>query len=531
MNRDPAVLNRTVTVNRTPFEVVGVMPSGFTGDWIGRPVDVWIPTMMQRRVMVEAPDALTARNAYWLRLVARLADGVTLGRAADRAHAMYQRLMHEVAPPGMSAEARAALTEQRLELEPAATGFSPERDSLRRRVAILAAVAALVLLVVCANVAGLALSRSMARRRELAVRLAIGAGRARLARQLLAESLVLGLLGGSLGAAFAVWGTNALSIALAAAPVQMFWASSSWITFDVALSVRGLIFTACVSILTGLVIGIAPAARGRRIPLAPALSARSAIGDLESRFPLGKILIAAQVGLSLVVFVAAALLLRSLVNLRGHDLGFDRQNLLLVWTQPSSTGRLPADIKTLWRDVQQRLADLPGVVAASGSNGGVLNGYVPMTAPAGERLQVDGQPPRVTTIPSGRTFVMPGYFQTLGVPLLAGAEFTAADLSRPVVIINETMARVYFPDENPVGRHVGFGSTSRYQIVGVVKDFERGTPRAAGRPQMATYFPYGEGSGQQLVVLCAVIRTMEAPKALAPRIRDELRRSTRRSRA
>jgi hypothetical protein len=165
------------------------------------------------------------------------------------------------------------------------------------------------------------------------------------------------------------------------------------------------------------------------------------------------------------------------------------------------------------RDVQQRLADLPGVMAASGSNGGVLNGYVPVAAPAGERLQVDGRPPRVTTIPSGRTFVMPDYFQTLGVPLLAGAEFTGADLSRRVVIINQTMARFYFPDENPVGRHVGFGSTSRYQIVGVVRDFERGTPRAAGRPQMATYFPHGEGSGQQLVVLCAVIRTHGNPKA------------------
>ena len=521
--RDADVLARSVTVNESRFAVVGVMPRGFTGDWVGRPVDIWVPSMMQARVMIEAPDALTNPNAYWLRLVARLDPGVALSEARERARTVHQQMLHDPAPAGAHPLSADVAAQQRLVLGPGAHGFSPQRDALRDSVLTLGVAAGLVLLVVCANVAGLTLSRAMSRQREFAVRLAIGAGTGRLARQLLAEGLLIATAGGGLGLLIAMWGANALSISLGTAPVQMFWASTSQISFDAQLSTRGVAVTVLLSVVTGLAVALAPALRQARLSLAPALSARNAATTGTPRRPIGKVLVAAQVGLSLVVFVGAGLLARSLSNLESHDLGFSRDNLLLVWTQPSSTGRSGSELKVLWRDLQGRLATVPGVRAASGSNAPILDGYVPVPGAAGVRMHIDGEPPRPTSAAGGRTFVMPDFFATLGVPIVAGTEITDADASKPVVVINETMARFYFGGRNPIGQRVGFGSATRYEIVGVVRDFERGTPRAAGREQMTTYFPYGESTGSQLVVLCLVLRTHGDPRTLASSVRDAIR--------
>jgi len=271
---------------------------------------------------------------------------------------------------------------------------------------VLALLVALMLVVACVNVAGLLLSRSSARQREMAVRLAIGAGPGRLVRQLLTESLLLAVLGGVLGLALAWWGTQLLSVSFATGPVQMFWARSSWISFDLQFSMRALLFTAAICGLTGLLFGIAPAARAMRISLTPSLAGRGAIGA-AGRFRLGRLLVVGQIALSLTVMIAAALLVRSLGNLTAQDLGFRTDHLLLVWTQPISTGRSPAGLKDLWRDVQQRLSEIPGVVSASASNGAILNGVVQSEGRSIERMRVPGQPPRRTTAPGFRTFIAP----------------------------------------------------------------------------------------------------------------------------
>jgi putative ABC transport system permease protein len=523
----PDVLAHTLTFNGFSFSIVGVMPRGFVGDWLGRPVDFWVPTMMQGRIMVEAPTALKRPNEYWLRLVGRLEPNATLAQAREASQPVYQRVMREAMGPAASAK---TIAQQRIDLQPAARGFSPERDSRQQSVTILTAVAVVILLVVTANIAGLLLSRSAARQREFAVRLAIGAGATRLARQIVTECLVLSAVGGTLGVAFAIWGTQTLSNALATAPVQMFWASSSWTSFDLHLSVRGLIFTAFVTVLAGVAFGIAPALHGRRVTLAPTLLARTTTGTGGSgRSRSSRLLVVAQVALALVVLASAGLLFRSVTNLKRQELGFNRENILLVWTQPSSTGRQGDSLETLWHDIHSRLAAIPGVTSASGSNLSLLSGVVRSPGPPMERMRVEGRPPRLTSAPGGRIFILPGFFATLRVPLVAGREFTEADGTgtRQTVIINETMARFYFDRENPVGRRVGFGSEpgTPVKIVGVAKDFEPGNPRGVGQAQMITYFPYRSGTGAQLVVLCAVLRSGGGSAlTLIDRVRDELRR-------
>ena len=527
------VLDRTLTINTTRFVIVGVAADGFAGDWVGRPVDIWVPTMMQAQVMVEVQGALTRKNDYWLRLVARLQPGVSIQQAESALQPVYQRVMKEWMGPDASATALQDLARQSLELEPIAHGYSPQRETFGSPLAILTAVIGLVLLVTCANVASLLLARSADRQREVAVRLALGAGRARLIRQMLTESILLASLGGALGVMLAVWGTRSLAAIIATGPVQMFFASSSWISFDVRLNAAALGFAAAICLLTGTMCGLAPAVRGIAIDrparsLVPALAARGAAADgAAGRFSLGKTLVVAQVALSLVVLIVAALFVRTLANLQSYDLGFDREHVLLVWTQPSATGRRPDAFKVLWQAAAERLAALPGVVSASASNGSILNGDIPTAARLSDPMRVAGVPPKPTTIGGYRTFVMPRFFETIGVPLVAGREFTDRDTETapPVVIINETLARHYFGRENPVGRFVGFNwqKGTPTEIVGVVRDFERGTPRAAGRQQMLTYFPYRDVEAPtRLVVMCAVVRTAGDPRALAGRVREAL---------
>ena len=522
----PDVLGTTVTINRTPFTIVGVMPDGFTGDWVGRPIDVWVPTMMQGAVMIEAPDALTKPNDYWLRLVGRLHPGVSRSAAEAALQPVYQQVMREASGAGASPQALETLSRQRLELVPAANGFSPGRDAIAGFTSTIAWVAALLLLVVGSNVAGILLARSVSRQREMALRLAIGAGRPRLARQLLLEGLLLASIGGALGVVIAVWGTRALADAMATAPVQMFWAASSWLSFDVTLSWRSLMMTAGLSVLAGTVCGLAPLVRTSKTDLASTLTVRADVAGPGSRLFMGRLLVVSQIALAIAIAVAAVLLLRSLGGLHSQPLGFERGNLVLAWTQPSSTGRQGQALRDLWREATSRIATLPGVAAAGAWNGQLFNGSIAVPGRAVEHLRVEGRPPRLSTLPGSRTFVTPGLFAALGVPLLAGRDFTDRDTetSPPVVIISETMARVYFDNEYPIGRRVRLGSRpDPVEIIGVVRDFETGSPRGVGQRWMHTYFPYRSSDGGQLVIMCLVIRPEGDPGPVMARVRDTLK--------
>ncbi len=521
------VLGRSLTLHRTTYTIVGVMPPGFTGDWVGRPVDIWVPFAMHQQVMVEFPYALTRPIDQWLHVIGRLAPGVSLDRAQAAVQTVYQRVQNEW-NAGAAPEDLRQLARRRLEVAPAAHGYSLQRDALARPITILAVTTALVLLIACANLASLLLARAAARERELAVRLAMGAGAARLRRQLVTESLLLAALGAALGLILAIWGTRALTAAMTASPVQMFFARSSWFAFDVPVHARSLLFTIALGLGTGVLFSLAPAARASRVVLASALGSRGATASASGRrFGLGRALVVAQVALSLAVVIAAGLLARSLANLRAENLGFERQRLLLAWTQPSATGRDTLQLRELWHRVQERLGTLPGVASVSASNQGILTGTMPVPTARATMMTVEGEPDRPSTLPMFRTFVTPRYFETMGIPLVRGRDFTERDTDSapPVLIINQSMAHFYFGDRDPVGRRVHMGSNDSLgkQVIGVVGDFITGTPRSAGQRQLLWYLPYRDrDSARRIAVMMVAVRATGDPRALAEAVRREL---------
>jgi predicted permease len=525
--RAPIVLERKLILNGVQYSILGVTPPGFLGDWAGRPADIWIPMAMQSQVMIERPGLVGSPgdHDYWLRVVARLKSGVSREQAQAVVRVEQQRLLWGWwGGPKATAQMLRNIAERRLDLEPAAHGYSPQRESITQSLAILLIVAGLALLIACANMAGMLLARSEARRREMAVRLAIGAGRARLVRQLLTESVLLSGLAGTLGLALAAAGTNVLAATISARPVQMYaLESSSWISFDLHVNLPALVFTAAICLLTGVLFGLAPAFRGSNVSLTSAQSGRGVVAGASRA---AKLFVIVQVALSLPVLIGAGLFVRTLDNLQRHGLGFERRHLLLVWTQPGASGHQDLALAQLWHAAQQRVSSLPGVVSAAASNGGLLTGYE-HTANTGPPLRIEGQLPK-PALPGGRAFVTPRFFETAGVDLLAGRDFTELDTSSAsrVVIINQGMAGYYFGDRNPVGRMVEFpgepGVATR--IIGVVRDFTIGTPRGGQKLELS-FFPYRDraATGLRIAQMCVIVRTSSDPLTVASRVRQELR--------
>jgi predicted permease len=516
------VVGRTLTMNGTSYTILGVTPRGFSGEWVGRPVDLWIPTVMQAQVMPEYPTLVTS-GGVWLRLVGRLKPGVPMQQAQAVGQIVYQQNMREFWPNPTPSQAR-YMTQAHLELRSAANGYSPQRDSFAQSLAILGVMIGLVLLIACANIANLLLARSAARQREMALRLALGAATARIVRQLLTESILLAVMGGALGLLFSVWAATALSTTLPLGPVQTdSREASQWVSFDLYPDWRVFAFTAALCLLTGVLFGLAPAFRGSKTSLSPALTGRgSDSGSFGGRFALGKMLVIAQVALSIVLLIGAGLFLRTMRNLRSVDLGFDRQHLLLVWTSPGQTGRQGPAIASLVHDLQDRLSSLPGVLSASASSAGLLTGTSESGGAPSEDMKVEGEAPKAGLL-GVAVQIAPKYFETVGAPLLLGRDFTERDTetSPQVTIINQTMAHFYFGNQNPIGRHFGFSREvgMPWEIVGVVRDMKFGTPRDK---KIVIYLPYRQRISF-LRNLCIMVRTVGNPASVASSVRQELR--------
>ena len=367
--------------------------------------------------------------------------------------------------------------QRRIELEPAASGYSAQRQTLAQPLQLLAGMVGLVLLAVCANVANLLLARAAARERELAVRQALGAHHLRIMRQLLTESLLLAVIGSALGLLFCVWGTSVLTTMLGAGPLSAGIEDNS-LSLDLRLDGRLIAWTATLCVFVCVFFGLAPALRSSQVALNSALKARGApAGTRRGRFSLGKMLVVVQVALSLVLLIGAVLLVGTLRKLRIQDVGFDRANLLLVWTAPVRTGRTVPVLADFAKTVQQRLSSLPGVLSASISNGGVLDGSVTSGRSNSETLSFQGQLPKpgLTVRPLA---ISPGFLATVGTPLVAGRDFTELDTDKApqVAILNETMARFFFGSENPVGKRFSAMGEGGFpiEVVGVVKDAKLG---------------------------------------------------------
>lgn len=528
LRSDPDLTAHTLHLNGTAYQVVGVTPPGFSGEGVGAPVDFWVPVALASKVVPELPQGAT--GMAW-RVIARLAPGVSIEQATASALVSFRQSDREgFASRGIKYDEAAAAARISVELVDASRGVSPQRHAFRQSLLILMAGVALLLIVACANLANLLMARSSTRQRELAVRLAVGAGRGRIARQMLTESALIAGCGGLAGLAFAAWATSVLSSLMAAAPVSLN-NDSMGLSLDLRIDPRVLVFATAVSGLTAMLSGLAPALAAQRVPPASVLRANRTLGLDRLSGPSSWLLVA-QVAVSLVLLVGAGLFVASVRNLRTLEIGIGRERELLVWTVPGQTGVRDDAMVDLWRRVQERLAAIPGVAAVGASNQAILNGGLNGMNVPGVPMIVEGEPPKSTTRSGGRSFVTPGFFDAAGIRMVAGREFSERDRESAsyVGIINASMARFYFGTEGAaVGRMVRFpGQKQPHQIVGVNNDYVRTSPR---NPQdyFSTYFPYrhpeaiNRGQNSRLRVMLVAIRTAGAPLAIADAVRAEIR--------
>ncbi len=459
------------------FEIVGVMSPSFTGETVGDAPDFYVPMMMQASLM-PGREWLERRNVGWVRVLGRLRPGIAYTRAQAGMEVLLHQLVTDELGSRITDEHRNAIRQLRVEILPAGSGLPREEygknsvSSLREfsePLFILMGVVAAVLLIACANVASLLLARASARGREIAVRMALGAGRPRLVRQLLTESLLISVSGGVAGLLFAAWGSATLVSLVGAFTTHP-------IAIQFRPDLRVLAFTAAVTVLTGMLFGLAPAFQAARVDVISSLkdTARGAggAGGAPGRLRLRKALVVAQVALSLVLLVGATLFVRSLQKLRGVDLGYARENLLIVRVDPVTGGYRGAEISRLLDELQKRFAALPGVRGVTFSENGLFSG--PESAGP---IMVEGYGAAGKPEVARFDHVGPGYFATVGIPLLLGRDFTAQDAAGAprTAIVNEAFARFYFQGASPVGKQIFWlpGQRAGLEIVGVaanVKD-------------------------------------------------------------
>ncbi|MEO7085939.1 MAG: ABC transporter permease, partial [Gemmatimonadaceae bacterium] len=457
-HRDPAAVGRTILIQGVRIGIIGVGPPEFFGDIVGNNTDIWLPLGMQE-AMHPNQKLLNDRNASWVLALGRLKPGVTLDQARQDIKARLKESILANAT-GQTAATFAA-EKQEYFIGDGSKGFSATRERFEAPLTTLMVGVILLLCIICANVANLLLARSIARGREMAVRIALGADRGRIVRQLLTESGVLAGLGAGLGVTFAIWGSRALLV--------LSGAQSS--SLDLGLDLRVLSFTLGVSILAVLLFGLAPALRASRVDLASTMRAGSqavaggGLGLRGQRAPLGKLLIVAQVAMSVMLLVGAAMLVRSLRNVETLDPGLDRDHLVIVDVDINSRGYSIAGLANLVHSLRDRLSAIPGVAAVSYSENGIFSG-----TESGMNVEVPGFVARAP----GDTDVAydqagPGYAATIGARLLAGRDIAASDegkLAR-VALVNRALAQFYFPNTTAVGKFLHTQDTVAIEIIGV----------------------------------------------------------------
>jgi predicted permease len=460
---DPGIVGRNLLVNGQAYSVIGVAPKGFRGETLGWNPDMWTPLAMQAEISRMGP-MLEDREMGFLLLFGRLKAGVGVQQATAAMTLRFQQALRAEAGGELSAERERRLAQRRVEITPAHEALSSLRRQYREPLLLLMSVVGLVLLIACANVANLLLARASSRRKEIGVRLALGAGRGRLIRQLLTESVLLAAAGGVLGLLIAPWATQFL--------VGMVYRSAETIPFDIDPDGRILAFTCGISLLTGLLFGLAPALRATRLDLAPTLkvNARGAIGE-RSRLGLSKSLVVIQVAVSLLLLVGAGLFVGSLQNLRSLDLGFRPDHVLVFQLDPRGAGYQQEQLTALYRRVLDAVRAIPGVESAGLSFRTLLGG-----ARRSESVEVEGYDFQREEENAVRVMhVSPGYFDAVGMTLLEGRAIDDRDHegSAPAVVVNQKFAEHFFKERPALGGHIRFGPAGEapnLEIVGIAGD-------------------------------------------------------------
>jgi predicted permease len=583
------VVGRTIELNNVPFTIIGVAEQRFTGISPGSDYDLWLPLADAQRITdpMRWRDRRSDVSYWWLTIIGRLKPETQLAQAQAPVSGLFRNeMLHGAVPlfhaggaagtpppmpsaPGSSsvqitsgasgamppsagnnkpvimAVPRGAVPvggprgsatvdgpkslsttadNPEITLVPAQSGLTGSRTRYANPLYVLMLVVGIILLIACANVAGLMLARAAARQKEMAVRLALGAGRARIMRQLLTESVMLSVLGGALGILFAYWGAHAIiSFVSSNQPRPL--------GFATGVDLRVLGFTVAVSLLTGILFGIAPTFRSARVDLTPALkegegSSTSSTRAAAKWFSIGNALVVAQVALAIVVLVGAGLLVRTLANLRSVDVGFDSHNILIFGIDPTLIGYKGPQADSLYRDLQGRLSETPGVKSASYSmmpllsSGLMITGFHWPGTPQDQESQADA------------LGVGPNFFETMRIPFLIGRGFTASDYQLSVsndgtsptsaptpVIVNQTFVEKYLGKENPIGKEFGQAEASAdepanpgFEIVGVVRDAKYNDLRREIHAMMYMPQRFGGASFE--------LRTAADPLAILPAIRE-----------
>ncbi len=494
---DTLVLGRALQLGTVLYTIVGVAPPGFTGADL-RPVDAWLPLAVAAPRLF-ARDALTSRYDEWLNVLARLAPGVEAPQAAGQASVAFAR--------GERTEV-GALAADHVTLGSIQLDRGPEASRGARVSTWLAGVAAIVLLIACANVANLLLARGIRRRREIAVRLALGAGRRRLARQLVVESLLLALVGGAAALLVAAWG----------APLVRAFTLPPEVAARPIIDLRVLAFTGAVVVLTGILSGLVPALQSSRPDLATALKAGEREG-MHQRSTLRSALLAGQVALTLVLITGAGLFVRSLRNVHGIDLGLDVRRVLAVNLDFRGTGYGLRDIVALYWRMLDRAASIPGVERVSAAMGGSFGQWS-----FGSRVSIPGRDsvPALAAMSPYFNAVTPDFFATTGTRIEHGRALTAADgaAQAKVAVIGSTMARLLWPGQDPVGQCFVFGrNRDCTEVVGVAADVHR--QELVEEPQMQFYVPLARGDTVNTPSVL-YLRAAGDARALAATVRRDL---------
>jgi macrolide transport system ATP-binding/permease protein len=509
---------QSVLINNLPFVITGVTPPGFFGVDPGAAPDVFLP--LHADMVVESLSQYPAKeedyldkNYYWIEVMGRMRPDVSLTQAEAT-----------LAPPFANWVATTASTDAEranlpwLVVKPGAAGLENLRRKYSRPLYVLMALVGLILAIACANVANLLLARAAARRREIALRLSVGAGRFRVVRQLLTESVLLASLGGALGVLLAIWGIRFLTLLLANGNKNFtLHAELNWHVLGVAIA---------LSLLTGILFGLAPAMQSTRVDVI------SAMKETRAGQPMGRrsfwrvnvshTLIVGQIAISLLMLIAAGLFVRTLANLQSIDVGFNRENLLLFHLNARQAGHASAEIAGFYGDLLKQFKNIPGVREASLSNQSLI----------GAGFSLSHSIPGKKVAPGDRMLVVgPSYFKTMAIRLDAGREFDERDLpgSQPVAVISEQFAKVNFGSENPIGQHIVLSAQFRHpeasrdmQIIGIATNARYGGLKRTVPPVL--YIPYNQGFPQPEDMVFE-LRTAGDPLAYVNTVREIVRRA------
>ncbi|MBA3322615.1 MAG: ABC transporter permease [Pyrinomonadaceae bacterium] len=520
---DPATVGKQININNVAFNIVGVTPPEFAGTLqVGSSPDVSLPLALEPQVNA-GRSRMEGAGVWWVLMMGRLKPGATAEGVRASLEGVFQQsvLEHRAARASQAQPGQKPLPPlepkdyPRLVVDPGAQGQMETRRYYAPQLYLLFGAVGLVLLIACANVANLLLVRAASRQREIAVRLAVGASRWRLIRQLLTESVLLACLGGALGLLFSLWFKEVL---LAVSN----WGGARMAALDPGLDWRVLGFTVGLALLTGILFGLAPALRATRIDLTPSLKDSARTSSVASRSLLSKTLIVAQVAMSLLLLIGAGLFLHTLHNLQGVDAGFNRHNLLLFSVDPNLIGYKGERLVNLYQGMFERIEAVPGVRSATFSRETLLSGG------ASDRdVYLSGADSGTAARPDGNTMVQrvrENYLETMEIPLLLGRNLSAQDDERApkVVVVNQTFARRFFPNGNPMGKRFGFSSDAagQVEIVGVAGDTKYTGLREEIRPTI--YLPWQ----QELASVGSMtfeVRTASDPASFVPTMRQAVR--------